>query len=139
MGGFLLKWGSSGSGNGQFNSPHGVSVDSEGSVYVTDRGNNRVQKFTNTGGFLTKFGSACTTQPCPKDGQFNGPDGIGVGPGSGSSGKVYVTDVGNNRVQVFAIDIRLLWRRFCPPLLIRLKLIITNHLLTGKMLVILAV
>ena len=40
----------------------------------------------------------------PKDGQFNGPDGIGVGPGSGSSGKVYVTDVGNNRVQVFAID-----------------------------------
>ena len=103
-GGFLLKWGSSGSGNGQFNSPHGVSVDSEGSVFVTDRGNNRVQKFGNTGGFLTKFGSACTTQPCPKDGQFNGPDGIGVGPGSGSSGKVYVTDVGNNRVQVFAID-----------------------------------
>ena len=98
-GGFLTAWGSSGSANGQFNAPHGIAVDSDGSVYVSDRGNNRVQKFNNAGGFLTKFGSACTIQPCPKDGQFNGPDGIGVG----SSGSVFVTDIGNNRVQVFGI------------------------------------
>ena len=98
-GGFLTAWGSSGSGDGQFNAPHGIAVDSDDSVYVSDRGNNRVQKFNNAGGFLTKFGSACTIQPCPKDGQFNGPDGIGVS----SSGSVYVTDIGNNRVQVFAI------------------------------------
>ena len=94
-GGFITSWGSSGSSDGQFNAPHGIAVDSDNSVYVSDRGNNRVQKFNNAGGFLTKFGSACTIQPCPKDGQFNGPDGIGIS----SSGSVYVTDIGNNRVQ----------------------------------------
>ena len=98
-GGFITSWGSSGSADGQFNAPHGIAVDSDDSVYVSDRGNNRVQKFNNAGGFLTKFGSACTIQPCPKDGQFNSPDGIGVA----SSGSVYVTDIGNNGVRVFAI------------------------------------
>ena len=72
----MTGWGSQGSTDGKFNAPHGVAVDSEGSVYVTDRGNNRVQKFTNAGGFLTKWGTAGTG-----DGQFNGPDGIAVGPG----------------------------------------------------------
>jgi subtilisin len=120
-GGFLSKWGTgtSGSGNGQFNGPHGVAVDSEGSVYVTDRGNNRVQKFTNAGGFLTKWGTAGTA-----DGQFNGPDGVAISPGAGSSGKVYVTDIGNNRVQVFAIDTT---APGAPTLLTPQDLAVTNN------------
>jgi len=43
---FLAKWGSYGSGDGQFNHPSGVAVDGSGNVYVTDWDNNRVQKFS---------------------------------------------------------------------------------------------
>jgi DNA-binding beta-propeller fold protein YncE len=40
---FLLKWGTSGSGNSQFIFPFGVAVDCSGNVYVADY--NRVQLF----------------------------------------------------------------------------------------------
>ena len=88
-GNFLLKWGSNGTGNGQFYFPSGVAVDSSGNVYVTDTG---VQKFNSNGVFITKWGSTGSG-----DGQFMGSWGIAVD----SSGNVYVTDDGNNRVQKF--------------------------------------
>ncbi len=46
---FHLQWGSQGNGNGQFNDPVGVAVDSIGAVYVADRGNSRVQIFDSAG------------------------------------------------------------------------------------------
>jgi sugar lactone lactonase YvrE len=42
---FLGKWGSHGSGDGQFSSPYDVAVAPDRTVYVTDSGNNRVQRF----------------------------------------------------------------------------------------------
>jgi len=42
---FLAKWGSEGTGDGQFDCPYGVAVDSNGNVYVADMGNDRIQKF----------------------------------------------------------------------------------------------
>jgi DNA-binding beta-propeller fold protein YncE len=42
---FLSKWGSSGSGDGQFDGPQGVSASATGNVYVADRGNDRVQLY----------------------------------------------------------------------------------------------
>src|SRR5438876_663229 len=89
----ITKWGSQGTGNGQFKNPSYVAVDSSGNVYVADSGNNRIQKFNSDGTFITKWGSTGTA-----DGQFRGPDGFAID----SSGNVYVADYGNNRIQVFA-------------------------------------
>ena len=50
----ILSWGSTGSGDGQFNHPHGNEIDKEGNIYITDQGNSRVQKFTNDGKFITR-------------------------------------------------------------------------------------
>ena len=89
---FLLKWGSTGSGNGQLNPPQGVAVDASGNVFVVDSGNNRVEKFTSTGTFILAWGS-----PGSANGHFSDPYAIAVD----ASGNVYVTDVSNHRVQKF--------------------------------------
>jgi sugar lactone lactonase YvrE len=88
----ITKWGTSGKGNGQFNGPRGIGVDSQGNVYVADMSNFRIQKFTSTGVFLTAWGTAGQG-----NGQFWLPSGVAVD----ASGNVYVTDFGNNRVQKF--------------------------------------
>ena len=92
---FFTKWGTVGSGNGQFAtySPRDVAVDSSGNVYVTDKDNNRIQKFDATGNFITKWGT-----PGSSNGQFDSPEGVAVD----SSGNVYVADQGNNRIQKFS-------------------------------------
>ena len=43
---FLSKWGTEGTGDGQFGYPRGVSVASDGSVYVSEYRNHRIQKFS---------------------------------------------------------------------------------------------
>lgn len=85
---YLVKqvWGESNSKNSQFNDPDGVAVDSNGSVYVADEGNNRIQKFDSNGKFITTWSSA----------GFQ-PSTIAVD----SAGYVFVVDYGNNRVQEF--------------------------------------
>ena len=50
-------FGCRGSGQGQFDSPFGVAIDSQGLVYVADTGNHRIQQFTPEGKHLSSFGS----------------------------------------------------------------------------------
>src|SRR5207244_10133081 len=60
----------------QFNTPHGITVANDGTVYVSDRANNRIQAFRLDGTFLkeafikresrgtgTAFGVALSTDP----------------------------------------------------------------------------
>ena len=47
--------GSSGSGDGQFSSPSGISIKGD-VLYVADTRNHRVQKLTSSGNFLHKLG-----------------------------------------------------------------------------------
>ncbi len=85
-------FGSEGSGAGQLKTPADVAVDSAGNLWVIDRGNDRVQKFSPTGELLDSFGSSGTG-----DGQFTWPSGIAIDP----EGNVLVTDSANHRVQKF--------------------------------------
>jgi len=54
---FVTKWGTGGVGYSQLQWPTGIAVDSSGNVYITDRGHDRIQKFSSDGTFLTKWGS----------------------------------------------------------------------------------
>jgi len=89
---YLATIGSAGNGNGQFNDPEGIAIDSAGNLYVADTGNNRVEKFNHDGVYQSQFGSSGSG-----NGQFSSPVGIAFGAG----GEIYVTDAGNNRVQEF--------------------------------------
>src|SRR5690606_10725689 len=50
-GNYLGQWGSEGTGNGQFTTPAGVAA-SGASIYVTEYGGHRVQRFGQTGAVL---------------------------------------------------------------------------------------
>ncbi len=90
------EWGREGDGPGEFSNPLGVAVaPSDGSVYVSDFFQDRVQKFTRHGDFVLAFGS-----PGAAPGHFDAPAGLAVS----DRGDVYVTDFYNDRVQQFRPD-----------------------------------
>ena len=51
----LFSWGRPGSGPGEFHVPHGIAVDDQGTVYVADRENSRIQIFSSEGEFLREW------------------------------------------------------------------------------------
>lgn len=81
---FATKWGSTGTGDGQFAQPTGVATDSAGNVFVTDNGNNRIQKFDSSGNYLSQIG------PGYGDGALDGPFGVAID----SFDNIYVSNAG---------------------------------------------
>lgn len=67
------KWasGESGATNGKFRNPQGVAVSANGTIYVADSNNKRIQVLNSSGGFIRTFGSGT---------QFSYPKGIAVDP-----------------------------------------------------------
>ena len=57
-GNYLSKWGTKGSGVGEFDGPSGLAFDSEDNLLVVDHRNNRVQRYTKDGRFLNEFGES---------------------------------------------------------------------------------
>ena len=67
-------------------------MDGAGAVYISDTGNQRLQKFDRDGNFITQWGGFGNAE-----GQFNFPYGLVVD----HRGHVFVVDSGNMRVQHF--------------------------------------
>jgi YD repeat-containing protein len=100
-GAFLYEFGSFGETAGKFKEPTGIAIDSSGNVWVADRGNNRVEKFSPFGEFEQAVGKAGV-----ENGQFmTNVSGVGTYQmwlAFDSTGQLWVTDGGNNRVQEFS-------------------------------------
>ena len=99
-GSLLGQWGSYGQSEaeaeappGTFSEPWGVTVAPDGSVYVADTWNHRVQKFGPEGEFLAQIG------PFNEDGEqiFWGPRAVAID----NSGRLYIVDTGNHRIVIY--------------------------------------
>ena len=88
-----MGWGRQGDAEGELDLPWGVAVGPDGTVYVADWRNDRVQKFTPYGRFLAAFGDT-------REGRLSRPSGVAVD----GRGRVYVADWGNERVRLFDAD-----------------------------------
>ena len=82
--------GSSGSGDGQFNRPHGLFIKGD-EMYVAEYKNHRIQILTTGGQFLRKFGNHGSGQ-----GQFDGPISVIVD----QRDRMIVSDYSNHRVVI---------------------------------------
>jgi DNA-binding beta-propeller fold protein YncE len=76
---FIKAWGRHGSGQGEFDVPHGLAMDSAGRLFVADRANNRIQIFDQDGKFLAEWK------------QFGRPSGVYI-----RDDIIYVTDSQSN-------------------------------------------
>ena len=96
---FVVKWGQTGTGNGEFAGfIFGIGVDKSGNLYVADTGNNRVLKYDSSCVYVTQWGgTAPNYAPGSANGQLNAPLGIAAD----NSGNIYVVDTQNNRIEKF--------------------------------------
>ena len=90
---YVGKFGEQGTCRGQLSSPTGIATDKYGFILVLEYGNCRVSVFDKDGVYVHCFGSSGSAQ-----GQFSSPYG---GLAISNDGKIYVTDYGKNRIQIF--------------------------------------
>ena len=102
---FILKWGSYGTDDGKFDFKTesdpcrgGLTTDAEGYVYVSDSGNDRIQKFTPDGQFVEKYGMPSWQTTTDQDLAFYAPAGLAID----NTGYIYLADNGLSRIVKFA-------------------------------------
>jgi RHS repeat-associated protein len=106
------SFGSSGSGPGQLKDPADVAVSPfNGDIYVLDTGNDRVEYFSGAPGtwgeYLGQFGKAGS-----EPGELDNPLGVAI---ENESGDVWVSDTGNDRLELFSPTGELLETLGGPP------------------------
>ncbi len=94
--------GQSGTETGQLQAPRGMDIAADGSLYVADSRNQRIQHFSADGSLINSWGTfgETTSDRTADGGAFNEPWDVAIGP----DGMVYVTDTWNHRIQKFTAD-----------------------------------
>lgn len=85
---FVKEWGKRGAAPGEFHTPHSITVDRQGRVYVADRENYRVQVFDAEGKFQTQWTG------------LGAPWGLDIS----RDGHLFMADGYNNRVLKLTLD-----------------------------------
>jgi sugar lactone lactonase YvrE len=90
-------FGSTGSAPGQFQAPEGITIADDGSIYVADSLNHRIQKFDAQGQYVAAYGGPAASDA---PGQFREPWDVAVA----KDGTWYVADTWNHRIESFKPD-----------------------------------
>ena len=90
---FETTWGERGDATGEFFQPTALAAGTDGSIYVLDNQNHRVQKFTNEGAFVMSWGDS--TPP------LFSPLLRGI---AASADRVYISDLGTAYTYVYSTD-----------------------------------
>jgi sugar lactone lactonase YvrE len=77
----IATWGKHGKGQGEFDQLHGIAMDSQGRIFVADRGNSRIQVFDSNGKFVAEWK------------QFGRPSDVSID----KNDVIYVTDDQSNQ------------------------------------------
>jgi hypothetical protein len=105
----------SGTGPNEFSSPSDVVVGNHGDIFVADGHgegtNERIMKFDKTGKFVKQWGKP-GNGPCGA-GEFSSLHALAID----SSGRLFIADRDNNRIQIYAQDGKYLtcWYQFSRP------------------------
>ena len=89
---FLLEFGRTGAGDGEFLEGTSIAIDDDENVYVVDEALNRISVFDKDGDFLGKWG-----EPGSGDGELSRPWGLAFD----KDENLWIVESGNNRVQKF--------------------------------------
>ena len=92
---YLRSFGRQGCRSGEFNYPKGIVFHNNGSFFVADNKNNRIQIFSEDGEYVGSFGEKGSL-----DGQLNNPCGLSID----IDGNIIVADGGNKLIKIFSPD-----------------------------------
>lgn len=97
---FIRDFGITGIEKGQFDRPNGIDVGKDGTIYVSDCNNLRIQAFSQDGKFKWAFGKKVGMGGKSADREFGLPRNVSVGP----DGNIYVADAFHFQIKVFSPD-----------------------------------
>ncbi len=104
---YLSRFGGTGTGNGQFNTPYGLDIDDEDNIYVADGVDNddgRVQKFQPDGTYILTFADFSMEYPidvvCGNNGNI-----YVVGSGLGTDGYMPIYDKNGNFIMSWGMGV----------------------------------
>jgi sugar lactone lactonase YvrE len=86
--------------NAQFNTPRGLAVDADGTLFIADTANHRIRAIDPSGNtrVIAGTGSHGFAEGAAAQAQFDSPTGVVVA----SDGTLYVTDTGNHRIRAIS-------------------------------------